>query len=128
MKYALEHPVVARIGKEKYTCTVEWRNGKFIVDEPETSGGKDKGPDPYTLMLASLGTCTLATLRMYIDRKEWDIPKIAVAVNLFQEVVDRIALAQGREHLSSTLAQMEVKTETVNMLEGSCGQCLVGIL
>src|SRR6185503_7080697 len=88
MKYALDHPVIASIGNEKYTCTVEWRNGKFIVDEPETSGGKDKGPDPYTLMLSSLGTCTLATLRMYIDRKEWDIPKIAVAVNLFQEVVD----------------------------------------
>jgi len=88
MKYALEHPVIARIGTEKYTCTVEWRNGKFIVDEPEKSGGGDTGPDPYTLLLSSLGTCTLATLRMYIDRKEWDIPNIAIAVNMFQEVVE----------------------------------------
>jgi putative redox protein len=88
MKYALEHPVIARIGLEKYTCTVEWRNGKFIVDEPEKSGGGDAGPDPYTLLLSSLGTCTLATLRMYIDRKGWDIPNIAIAVNLFQEVVE----------------------------------------
>jgi len=88
MKYTLEHPVIACIGTEKYTCTVEWRNGKFIVDEPEKAGGNDAGPDPYTLLLSSLGTCTLATLRMYIDRKEWDIPNIAIAVNLFQEVVE----------------------------------------
>jgi len=80
--------VVASIGTEKYKCTVEWRHGKFIADEPESSGGKDKGPDPYTLLLSSLGTCTLATLRMYIDRKGWDVPKIAVSVNMYHEVRD----------------------------------------
>jgi len=88
MKYALEHPVVSRIGTEKYKCIVEWRNGKFIADEPESSGGKSAGPDPYTLLLSSLGTCTLATLRMYIDRKGWDIPNIAVSVNMYSEVKD----------------------------------------
>jgi len=86
MKYVLEHPVTATIGTEKYKCTVEWRHGKFIVDEPESSGGKDKGPDPTTLLLSSLGTCTLATLRMYIDRKGWDIPKISVSVNAYHEI------------------------------------------
>jgi len=86
MKYVLEHPVIATIGTEKYKCTVEWRHGKFIVDEPESSGGKDKGPDPTTLLLSSLGTCTLATLRMYIDRKGWDIPKLSVSVNMYHEI------------------------------------------
>ena len=86
MKYSLEHPVKATIGTEKYKCIVEWRNGKFIVDEPESSGGKDLGPDPTTLLLSSLATCTIATLRMYIDRKGWDIPAIAVAVNMFHEL------------------------------------------
>jgi putative redox protein len=88
MEYVLSNAVVARIGIEKFKCTVEWRNGKFIADEPEKSGGKDKGPDPYTLLLSSVGTCTLATLRMYIDRKGWDIPEIAVAVNMYQEMKD----------------------------------------
>jgi putative redox protein len=88
MKYSLEHPVTASIGTEKYKCTVIWRHGKFIVDEPESSGGKDKGPDPYTLLLSSLATCTLATLRMYIDRKGWDIPKISASVNMYQETRD----------------------------------------
>jgi putative redox protein len=86
MEYILDKPVVASIGTEKYKCTVEWRNGKFISDEPEAVGGKDTGPDPFTLFLSSLGTCTLATLRMYIDRKEWDIPQIAIAVNMYFKI------------------------------------------
>jgi putative redox protein len=86
MKYTLENPVVLKIGTEKYKCTVQWRNGKFIVDEPESNGGKDLGPDPVTLLLSSLGSCTLATLRMYIDRKGWDVQDIAVAVNIYHEL------------------------------------------
>ena len=83
MEYILTNPVTASIGMEKYKCIVTWRNGQFISDEPEIAGGKDLGPDPYTLLLSSLGCCTLATLRMYIDRKGWDIPQIAIAVNMF---------------------------------------------
>ncbi|HWZ03290.1 MAG TPA: (4Fe-4S)-binding protein [Mucilaginibacter sp.] len=85
MKYALEHPIISRMGTEKYKSTVEWRHGKFITDEPEFTGGKDLGPDPYTLLLSSLATCTLATLRMYIDRKGWEIPQIAASVNMYFE-------------------------------------------
>ena len=88
MEYILNAPVSASIGLEKYKCTVRWRNGTFIADEPEFTGGKDTGPDPYTLLLSSLGTCTLATLRMYIDRKGWDVPNIAIAVNMYKEERD----------------------------------------
>src|SRR4051794_35865737 len=88
MEYLLTHPIISRIGTEKYKCTVEWRNGKFIADEPEKTGGKDQGPDPYTLLLSSVATCTLATLRMYIDRKGWDIPNIAVSANMYNEPSD----------------------------------------
>src|SRR6476469_9575615 len=85
MKHKLEKPVLRTIGTDKYQCTIEWRNGKFIADEPESIGGKDIGPDPYTLLLSSLASCKLITLRMYIDRKGWEIDKIAISVNLYQE-------------------------------------------
>jgi putative redox protein len=84
MEYLLEKPVIANIGTEKFKVTIEWRNGTLIGDEPEQIGGKDLGPDPYTLLLSSLAACTLSTLRMYIDRKGWDIPNISVSVNMFQ--------------------------------------------
>ena len=90
MKYKLEKPVFGSIGTEKYVCSIEWRNGKFIADEPVSSGGNDTGPDPFTLLLSSLASCTLITLRMYIDRKGLDIPSILVNANMYQEIKDGI--------------------------------------
>lgn len=90
MKYRLEKPVHGTIGTEKYQCTIEWRNGTLVADEPESLGGKDLGPDPYTLLLSSLATCKLVTLRMYIDRKGWDVPRIAVSANMYQEIKDNV--------------------------------------
>lgn len=87
MEYHFEQPVQGHIGLEKYKVTVSWSNGTFIADEPEKGGGKGLGPDPYTLLLSSLASCTLATLRMYIDRKKWEIPEIDVSVNLYQSIV-----------------------------------------
>lgn len=84
MEYKLQKPVHGIIGTTKYQHVIEWRNGQFIADEPEKQGGQDTGPDPYTLLLSSLASCTLVTLRMYIDRKGWDIPVIKVNVNMWQ--------------------------------------------
>src|SRR5215475_2627129 len=91
MKYQLEQPVQGSIAKKKYQCVLEWRNGKFIADEPASVGGEDTGPDPYTLLLSSLASCKLITLRMYIDRKGWEIDNIAISVNLYQETKDGLS-------------------------------------
>jgi len=90
MEYFFDKPVHGAIGTEKYKITIAWRNGSFISDEPVKSGGKDLGPDPYTLLVSSLASCTLATLRMYIDRKGWDIADIEVNVNMYQTIVSGI--------------------------------------
>jgi len=84
MEYKFRNPIHGSIATTKYQCTIEWRNGKFVADEPEKTGGQDTGPDPYTLLLSSVASCTLITLRMYIDRKGWDIQNIVVNANLFQ--------------------------------------------
>jgi putative redox protein len=81
----LQQPITASIGTTKYQCTINWRNGILIMDEPTEIDGQDTGPDPYTTLLAALAGCTLSTLRMYIDRKGWTIPEIAVTLNMSQE-------------------------------------------
>ena len=75
--------VTGSIGLDKYQCSINWEAGSFLMDEPVSFGGKDTGPDPYSTLLAALAGCTLSTLRMYIDRKEWDIPAIDVNLDLF---------------------------------------------
>lgn len=85
LKNLLEKDIIGSIGIEKYICKVIWRNGILVIDEPVNIGGKDTGPDPYTTLLASLAGCTLSTLRMYIDRKGWDIPEFSVQLNMHQE-------------------------------------------
>lgn len=94
MKYLLEQPVKGVIGDQKYLTSIHWRNGVVITDEPEKLGGKDLGPDPYTLLLASLVACTLATLRMYIDHKGLHISEIQVDANLFQRIENQETITQ----------------------------------
>ncbi len=120
MIYKFEKPVHGSIGLEKYQCTIEWRNGKFISDEPQSSGGKDLGPDPYTLLLSSLASCTLVTLRMYIDRKGWNIPSISVNVNMYNEKKDdKIITVIDRDIIFSADTPEEQKTR-LQEIASSC--------
>lgn len=86
MANLLENNVEGKIGTQKYLCTISWSNGTLLMDEPENVGGQNIGPGPFSTFLASLAGCTLSTLRMYIDRKGWDIPEINISLNLAQEL------------------------------------------
>ena len=50
----------------------------FVTDEPEHLGGEGRGPDPYALLLAALGSCISMTVMMYARRKEWPVERVTV--------------------------------------------------
>jgi putative redox protein len=50
----------------------------LITDEPLDAGGEDAGPDPYTLILAALGSCISMTTRLYAKRKGWPLERVIV--------------------------------------------------
>lgn len=54
---------------------------RLLADEPKEKGGEDAGPDPYTLLLMSLGACTAMTLRLYARRKQWPLKHVSVRLS-----------------------------------------------
>jgi len=57
---------------------VKMRGHSLVADEPKEQGGDDTGPTPQDLHAASLASCTAITVRMYADRKGWDVGPIEV--------------------------------------------------
>ncbi|RQO30634.1 osmotically inducible protein OsmC [Taibaiella sp. KBW10] len=74
--------VAAVIGTDLYLTEISSGEKRIIGDEPVDQGGQDKGFNPYELLAASLASCTCATLRMYVNRKQWAVSQIATEVTL----------------------------------------------
>ena len=76
------HQGVVRLeGKEGYTTEIRVGNHGLIADEPLEVGGNDFGPNPYDLVVAGLGACTVMTLQMYARRKGWDLQEVTCHLN-----------------------------------------------
>jgi putative redox protein len=59
------------------------RNHRWSADEPVPISN-DTGPSPYELLLSSLGACTSMTLRLYAQRKGWDLQRVIVRLQHFR--------------------------------------------
>lgn len=71
---------VSETGAGRFQQRVRVGTHSWTADEPVSVGGEDAGPSPYDHLLAGLGTCTSMTLRMYAERKGWDMGAIDVAL------------------------------------------------
>jgi putative redox protein len=67
-----------------YRQTLRCGRHEMLADERPARGGADAGPMPFEYLLAGLGACTSITLRMYAERKGWNIGAVAVSVALHQ--------------------------------------------
>lgn len=55
-------------------------DGKFslLVDEPTALGGDDLGPTPYDFLLSALGACMSMTMKLYAERKGWNLQLVEI--------------------------------------------------
>ena len=95
----------AHIGTDHYQTTLSNSRHNVIADEAEERGGMDLGPNPSELLMMSLASCTAITLRMYADRKKWDITTIDVQVTM-EKVQDKTLLTRSIS-VTGTIGQAE---------------------
>jgi putative redox protein len=73
---------VGSTGSTEPAYRVDLRAGRheLVADEPAAAGGGDLGPTPFGFLLSGLAACTAMTLRMYAERKGWELTSIEVDV------------------------------------------------
>lgn len=85
--------VVTRLGPN-YAQSITTGGFELVSDEPLAAGGANAGPAPYSLVLAGLGSCTTITLKMYADRKGWDIGTLSVRLTLEKDADGNLIIAR----------------------------------
>jgi putative redox protein len=66
--------------EDNFTTSIQTKKHSFIADEPTSVGGDDFGPSPYDYLSAGLAACTVMTLKLYAERKKWDLQQVFVYI------------------------------------------------
>ncbi|MBP4138372.1 OsmC family protein [Flavobacterium geliluteum] len=77
---------IVSIGKQKYKTEIQAKNHIIVADEPVELGGQDLGFTPTELLESSLASCTAMTIRMYADRKGWELDGVEIKVGYKKNV------------------------------------------
>ncbi|QMU65667.1 MAG: alpha/beta fold hydrolase [Flavobacteriaceae bacterium] len=94
------------IAEDNFTTFIQTKNHTLIADEP-IGIGDDFGPSPYELLNASLAACTVMTLKMYVQRKQWDLKEVFVYITNSKKHSDVMEAEENKtkylDHISKKL-------------------------
>lgn len=82
------------------------RAGHFDLstDEPTALGGQGAAPAPFDYYLAALAACTAITLRMYAQRKGWNLGEFRAELSLLRD-------DEGKAHVQRVLHSDQVLSD-----------------
>tara|TARA_R110002073_G_scaffold159477_1_gene314789 strand:- start:20732 stop:21949 length:1218 start_codon:yes stop_codon:yes gene_type:complete len=104
-----EDQLVAHLNvvEDNFTTSLSTRKHNFIADEPGSIGGDDFGPSPYQYLTAGIAACTTMTLKLYAQRKQWDLQEVFVYISHSRKHSDDLMLdvekAGYLDHISKKL-------------------------
>jgi len=78
--------------ENNFTTTIQTKKHHLIADEPSSVGGDDFGPSPYDFLSAGLAACTVMTLKLYAERKKWDLQEVYAYVTYSKKHSDDLLL------------------------------------
>lgn len=113
---------------KNYLAEAKIRNHFVVIDEPTSIGGDDNAPTPVEYLLTALGSCVAITLRMYAEKKEWDLGKINVEVyqkdelkpeGLQKSIVEEISFEKElSEEQKDKLLEIAAKCPVAKLIKG----------
>ena len=93
--------------EDNFTTSIQTKKHSFIADEPESIGGDNFGPSPYDYLSAGLAACTVMTLKMYAERKKWDLQEVFVYITYSKKHSDDLEIEVDKptrfDHLNKKL-------------------------
>ena len=120
---------VTQLGQYALMGTI--RKHVVMIDEPAEFGGSDYGPDPMEMIALSLAACISLTIKMYAQRRKWEVGTILVVAkhtsvtqsdrqrrNKF--VVSLTSDTVMDEAIRGMLDKVAAKCPVHDMLHGSC--------
>lgn len=107
--------VVGKAGDPNYVQQVTCGAHQLQADEPKERDGGDAGPAPFDYLLAALGSCTSITLRMYADRKGWDLGNVTVTLD-YQRAKDTAPSIRRDVSISAPISE-EQRARLADIIE-----------
>lgn len=81
--------VVAHLDMQNnFTTQISNGRNSLVADEPKNIGGDDLGLAPFELLQAALGACTNMTLKLYAERKKWDLKEVYTHMSFVRDTLD----------------------------------------
>lgn len=75
-------------------ATVKMGDQLTTIDESGVATGTNTGPKPMDYIMSALGSCTVITLHMYAQRKNWPLER--AEVELQQDTVPDVEVTPGQ--------------------------------
>ena len=116
--------------EDNFTTSIQTKKHSFIADEPANVGGDDFGPSPYDFLSAGLAACTVMTLKMYAQRKKWDLQEVFVYITYSKKHSDDLDIAVDTptrfDHLNKKLKFVgNLDEKQINRLKEIASKCPV---
>ncbi len=93
--------------EDNFTTSIQTAKHALIADEPESVGGDDFGPSPYDFLSAGLAACTVMTLKLYAERKKWDLQEVYAYITYSKKHSDDLLIDIDKptrfDHISKRL-------------------------
>ncbi|KAA2217383.1 bifunctional alpha/beta hydrolase/OsmC family protein [Maribacter flavus] len=116
--------------ENNFTTQMQTKHHNMIADEPGSVGGDNYGPGPYDYLTAAIASCTAMTVKLYAERKEWDLREVYVYITHSKKHTDELQgdfENPGRiDHINKKLKFIgDLTTEQKEKLKDIASRCPV---